>query len=385
MRIMIIPARGGSKGILRKNLQTVNGVSLVERTIRSCLKAKVDKIIVSTDDSEIENIAIKYAVEIHRRSASTSSDTASTEAVVFEVISDLGKNWDLNTIIGFCQPTSPFIELKTINECFDFAEKGFSAFSAKSFHGFIWQERDEWIPVDHPTDHRPRRQDLKPRVMETGAVYCFPLDKFKQVKYRICSKPHPVLVSDIYSLEIDDKSELMLANLIATQNELSQLSDLHKQVMPKIIFTDFDGCLTDDKVKVNIFGKESVWVNRKDGLAVKRLKKLGIEVVIATTEENSVVQIRANKMNVECLRGLQNKVESITDYLAKRSLTWSDVWYVGNDVNDLGAIEKAALSFCPIDASPEVFKVCQIVLSRRGGEGLLAEIASRVEKAIDEN
>jgi N-acylneuraminate cytidylyltransferase len=221
--------------------------------------------------------------------------------------------------------------------------------------------------------------------METGAVYCFPLDKFKQVKYRICSKPHPVLVSDIYSLEIDDKSELMLANLIATQNELSQLSELHKQVMPKIIFTDFDGCLTDDKVKVNIFGKESVRVNRKDGLAVKRLKKLGIEVVIATTEENSVVQIRANKMNVECLRGLQNKDESISDYLAKRSLTWSDVWYVGNDVNDLGAIEKAALSFCPIDASPEVFKVCQIVLSRRGGEGLLAEIASRVEKAIDEN
>ena len=53
---------------------------------------------------------------------------------------------------------------------------------------------------------------------------------------------------------------------------------------------------------------------------------------------------------------------------------------MGNDVNDLGAISKAALSFCPIDASPEVIATAQIVLSRRGGEGLLAEIASRLER-----
>jgi N-acylneuraminate cytidylyltransferase len=150
--------------------------------------------------------------------------------------------------------------------------------------------------------------------------------------------------------------------------------------LPKIIFTDFDGCLTDDKVKVNMFGKESVRANRKDGLAVKRLKSLGIKVVIATTEKNSVVQVRADKMKVEVLRGLDNKVEAISEYLIKHSFNWADVWYVGNDINDLGALEKAALSFCPIDASPEVIATAQIVLSRRGGEGLLAEIASRLER-----
>jgi N-acylneuraminate cytidylyltransferase len=60
LRILIIPARGGSKGIPKKNLRTVNGISLVERALRSALKSKVDQVIVSTDDKEISEIAIKY-------------------------------------------------------------------------------------------------------------------------------------------------------------------------------------------------------------------------------------------------------------------------------------------------------------------------------------
>jgi 3-deoxy-D-manno-octulosonate 8-phosphate phosphatase (KDO 8-P phosphatase) len=60
-------------------------------------------------------------------------------------------------------------------------------------------------------------------------------------------------------------------------------------------------------------------------------------------------------------------------------LNWEDAWYVGNDVNDSEAMQKVALSFCPIDASVEVFKIADVVLSKRGGEGVLAEIASGLE------
>ena len=98
-------------------------------------------------------------------------------------------------------------------------------------------------------------------------------------------------------------------------------------------------------------------------------------------ETNDVVITRAKKMKVEALIGLEDKVQAISDYIKTQNLSWSDAWYVGNDVNDLGAIEKSALSFCPIDASPEVFAKAQIVLARRGGEGLLAEIASRLERS----
>ena len=378
MRILIIPVRGGSKGIPRKNLKTVNGISLVERSLRVALKSKVDQIIVSTDDKEISDVAIKYGATLHNRSSENSGDIASTESVILEVVEKYQINWPSDSAVGFIQATSPFVSTKTINECFDLAEKGYSSFSAKSFHGFTWEKLDKWVPVQHPPEFRPRRQDLNEKVVETGAIYCFPLKQFKEKKYRFCSEPKPVMVNSITGIEIDDISELELANLLATQFELIDV-DFKNFRLPKIIFTDFDGCLTDDKVKVNILRKESVKANRKDGLAVKRLEKLGIKVVIATSETNEVVEIRAKKMKVEALRGLMNKQKSISNYLEKNSLNWEDTWYVGNDVNDLEAMQKVALSLCPLDASTEVFKIADVVLSKRGGEGVLAEIASRLE------
>ncbi len=158
-------------------------------------------------------------------------------------------------------------------------------------------------------------------------------------------------------------------------------SKLNKIPKPKILFTDFDGCLTDDRVWLNQDGEEFVAANRKDGLAVKRLKNLGIQVVITSTETNKVVLARGNKMGVEVLQGLADKAESIDKYLKQKNLSWNEVWYIGNDVNDLGAIEKAKLSICPADGLKKVRKTVDIVLNTDGGRGILSEIATELEKA----
>ncbi len=158
-------------------------------------------------------------------------------------------------------------------------------------------------------------------------------------------------------------------------------SKLHKIQKPKILFTDFDGCLTDDRVWLNQDGEEFVAANRKDGLAVKRLKNLGIQIVITSTETNKVVLARGTKMGVEVLQGLADKAESIDQYLKQKNLSWNDVWYIGNDINDLGAIEKAMLSISPADAVKKVRKAVDIVLKTNGGTGILSEIATELEKA----
>jgi YrbI family 3-deoxy-D-manno-octulosonate 8-phosphate phosphatase len=158
-------------------------------------------------------------------------------------------------------------------------------------------------------------------------------------------------------------------------------SKLLNSKVPKIIVTDFDGCLTDDRVWLNQEGEEFVAANRKDGLAVKRLKNLGIEIVIASTETNKVVLARGNKMGVEVLQGLDDKAAAIEQYLKQRNLTWNDVWYIGNDVNDLGAIERANLSICPADAVKKVRKSVEVVLKTNGGRGILSEIATELENA----
>ena len=156
-------------------------------------------------------------------------------------------------------------------------------------------------------------------------------------------------------------------------------SKLHNLQKPKIIFTDFDGCLTDDRVWLNQEGEEFVAANRKDGLAVKRLKNLGIQVVITSTETNKVVLSRGIKMGVEVLQGLADKAESIDQYLEQKNSSWEDVWYIGNDVNDLGAMRKAKFSICPSDAVKAVKKEVDLKLETKGGYGVLSELATLLE------
>ena len=157
-------------------------------------------------------------------------------------------------------------------------------------------------------------------------------------------------------------------------------SKLGNSKAPKILFTDFDGCLTDDRVWLNQEGEEFVAANRKDGLAVKRLNNLGIQVVIASTETNKVVLARGNKMGVEVLQGLADKAEAIEQYLEQKNLSWNDIWYIGNDVNDLGAIKRSNLSICPADAVKKVRKSVDVVLKTKGGYGILSEIATLMEQ-----
>jgi 3-deoxy-D-manno-octulosonate 8-phosphate phosphatase (KDO 8-P phosphatase) len=156
---------------------------------------------------------------------------------------------------------------------------------------------------------------------------------------------------------------------------------LKDQELPKVIFTDFDGCLTDDRVWLNQDGEEFVAANRKDGLAINRFKELGITIVITSTETNKVVTARAQKLGIMALQGLSNKVEAIEIYLSEQNLTWNDSWYIGNDVNDLESIRKAKLSLCPSDSVKAVKKVVNYKLTTKGGYGILSEIVTELEKA----
>jgi N-acylneuraminate cytidylyltransferase len=159
-------------------------------------------------------------------------------------------------------------------------------------------------------------------------------------------------------------------------------SKINKIQKPKLLITDFDGCLTDDRVWLNQEGEEFVAANRKDGLAVQRLKNLDIQVVIASTETNKVVLARGDKIGVEVLQGLADKAESIEQYLKQKNLSWDDIWYLGNDVNDIEAIRKAKLSFCPSDAVKAVIKEVDSKLKTKGGYGVLSELATLIESQI---
>jgi N-acylneuraminate cytidylyltransferase len=155
---------------------------------------------------------------------------------------------------------------------------------------------------------------------------------------------------------------------------------MRSYIKPKIIFTDFDGCLTDDRVWLNEHGEEFVAANRKDGLAVERLNEIDVKVIIISSEKNKVVLARGKKLKVEVLQGVTQKDLEIDKYLIEANLLWADIWYVGNDLNDLKPILKAAVSLCPADAVGKIKKAVDIKLKTKGGFGVLSEIATMLEK-----
>ena len=151
---------------------------------------------------------------------------------------------------------------------------------------------------------------------------------------------------------------------------------------PSLIATDFDGCLTDDKVYLNDEGIEFVQVTRRDGLGAQRLKDLNVAIVILSSESNKVVSARARKMGVDVVQNVANKVEALKGFVEEHSILWSDTWFIGNGMNDKELAEKASFVLCPSDAALEIRKISDVILPLKGGEGILNYIA-RIIEAFD--
>lgn len=124
--ISIIPARGGSKGIPRKNIRLLNNVPLVEWSIKAALKSQtINKIILSSDDDEILNIGKKFDVYCHKRDKMYSNDDSSTQDFLENLIAQLIKNKIIyeDSVIVLMEPTSPFRPIGLVDKCANILKK----------------------------------------------------------------------------------------------------------------------------------------------------------------------------------------------------------------------------------------------------------------------
>ena len=144
-----------------------------------------------------------------------------------------------------------------------------------------------------------------------------------------------------------------------------------------IIF-DFDGVLTNNLVYLDQDGKELVACHRGDGLAFDVFRKLKIKVYILSTEKNPVVTARATKLQVPVIQGVGNKVEILGRMAKEKDFKFSKSLYIGNDLNDLGAMVKCGFSACPADSHEQIKEVANIILKTNGGEGVAREIVEDV-------
>ena len=152
----------------------------------------------------------------------------------------------------------------------------------------------------------------------------------------------------------------------------------------RLVVFDFDGVFTDNMVYVAEDGQESVRCTRMDGLGLSRLRELGFELLILSTERNPVVTARAEKLKTPCLQGVTDKRTVLREVCASKGLTLGQVAFVGNDINDLPCLEVVGLPIVVCDAHPDVTSVARYRTRTPGGHGAVREICDLFEHCLRE-
>ncbi|WP_372967491.1 cytidylyltransferase domain-containing protein [Microbacterium sp.] len=377
MTVAIIPARGGSKGVPRKNLRRVGGVPLIERAVRTALAADgIDLVVVSTDDDEIAAVASAAGARVVRRPAALSGDTASSESAILHALDELEAGGDRIRIVAFLQATSPFIPGDVLTDAVQQVQDGHadSVFAAHETYGFLWgrDAAGAAVALNHDAAHRPRRQDRDPHFLETGAFYVFRADGFRAAEHRFFGRIRIAEVPEWTAIEIDDEQQLRIARALAALHESEE------RIPVRAIVTDFDGVHTDDTASVDADGVERVRVSREDGMGVSLLRRAGIPMLILSTEVNAVVRARAEKLRVPVLHGIDDKEAALRAWATESGIPLADIAYLGNDVNDLPALRIVGWPVAVANAHPLVQEAARVVLRRSGGHGAVRELIDRV-------
>jgi len=219
--IAIIPARGGSKRITKKNIKLFHGRPIISYVIELALKSGLfNEVMVSTDDKEIAEIAIHYGAKVpFFRTDQNANDYASTADVLLEVLDEYGK---LGTYFEYAcclYPTSPLLTLETLNKANTKLkeEKLDCVFPVVPFSYPVQRSliinKKELIEMREPQYLASRSQDLEPIYHDAGQFYFFETKPFLQKKKLWTDNTGAVIISELEAQDIDNESDWALAEM----------------------------------------------------------------------------------------------------------------------------------------------------------------------------
>ncbi len=393
--LVLIPARGGSKGIPGKNIKKLGGHPLIAYSIAAAKKSTlVTRTIVSTDDLKIAEIAKEYGAEVpFLRPPELAQDSTLDQPVFQQALEYLAEEENYHPeIVVQLRPTSPFRPPDLIDNAIRIlldhpqatSVRGVVPSKQNPYKMWRIEEQGQMVPLlesDFPEPYNMPRQALPPTYWQTGHI-----DVIRSKTILEGSMSGQVIqaceIDPTFTVDLDnaldwERAEGELASL-AGKIILPQKSDRPGLADLALLVLDFDGVLTDNRVYVTERGEESVAAHRGDGMGISLAKQMGLEVLILSKERNPVVQARADKMKIEAYRGVDAKAEKLAELIDQRGLAAGQVAYVGNDINDLPCFPLVGLSVAVADSHPEVIRAADLILTKKGGRGAVREFIDLV-------
>lgn len=216
----MIPARGGSKRIPRKNIRSFLGEPIISYAIRAALKSGLfDEVMVSTDDQEIADVARAYGASVpFMRSADTANDTATTSAVLLEVTACYQERGRSFPDICCLYPTTPMVNAQLLHEAYTLWQTSqmdalipVVAFSYPPFRGCIIE--GDALKLRWPEHADTRTQDLPPLYHDAGAFYFIKTEALINERTLWCKRVAPMVLRDMQVQDIDCEEDWCLAEL----------------------------------------------------------------------------------------------------------------------------------------------------------------------------
>ena len=223
--VAVICARGGSKGIPRKNIRSFAGHPLIAWTIGAALTAEgVDHVVLSSEDDEILAVAEAHGALTHRRPDALATDEAATEPVVIDVLKHHPVARQASTVV-LMQATSPLTSPEDLDAALQqmAAEKLDSMLSVVENHVFQWSVGDDGTatPLNYDPQQRPRRQDIPDRVAENGAFYLATREVWESQACRLGGRTGAFVMQPWQAWEIDTEDDWMRLEALATERGLA--------------------------------------------------------------------------------------------------------------------------------------------------------------------
>ncbi len=393
--LAIIPARGGSKGIPRKNIRLFAGYPLLAYSIAAGLQARqVTRVLVSTDDEEIAAIAREYGAETPFLRPSELAQDRTTDLPVFvHALQWLEEHEAYRPdVVVQLRPTSPIRPPSLVDDAIRVLLEHPDADSVRGVvpagqnpHK-MWKLPDgEHAPMkallEVPGIEEPYnapRQILPPVYWQTGHIDAIRPQTILEKHSMTGEVIYPLLIDPRYTIDIDNLRDWARYEWLALSGELDMVyPGRARRSFPeevRLLVLDFDGVLTDNRVWVDETGRESVAANRSDSYGIGLLREAGIETVVISKERNPVVAARCKKMNVPYQQGIDDKASALEALLEARGVDAAHVVYAGNDLNDLPCFPLVGWAVAVADAMPEVRREADYVLSREGGRGAVREL-----------
>lgn len=220
----MVPARGGSKGVPRKNIRPLAGEPLIGHTLRTAMNvAEIDLLVVSTDNVEIASVSSRYGVRVVDRPASMASDSAPTEAALIQVLEVLEAEGQLFDIVLVLEPTSPFRSAGTIARAIAACSAGsapsiLAVRETRENIGFI---RDGWFRPVVPGAPR-RRQEREPMYVESSTIYACRVDYLRRTGTLVAENWGALVVPEVEAVDINTEDDFQLVEFLMQKRRQAQ-------------------------------------------------------------------------------------------------------------------------------------------------------------------